>query len=209
MTGVWEKHVLPRVIDRLCGAGEIHKYRNVVCDGLEGKVLELGFGSGHNVEHYPPAVGEVAAVEPNDDAWHIAQRRISAGRTPVVRSDLDGQHLTETDDSVDHVLTTFTLCTIPDLGLALAEAHRVLRPGGEVHFLEHGLAPDPGVQRWQRRLEPIQKRLGGGCHLTREPDRALTEAGFEVVDLETWYLPGPAVSRPGGFLYRGRARKAA
>lgn len=209
MTGWYERHVLPRIVDRVCGTGELHKRRKLVCDGLDGTVLELGFGSGHNVEHYPALVTEVAAVEPNDDAWQMAQRRIEAHRTRVVRSDLDGQHLSEGDESVDHVLSTFTMCTIPDLGLALAEAHRVLRPGGLVHFLEHGLAPDPGVQRWQRRLEPVQKRLGGGCHLTRQPAEALEGAGFEVVDLEAAYLPGPAISKPAGFLYRGRARKAA
>lgn len=207
MTGLWERHVLPRVVDRVCGGGELHKRRALVCQGLEGSVLELGFGTGHNVEHYPASVTEVAAVEPNDDAWHLAQRRIEAHRTRVVRSDLDGQHLSEGDESVDHVLSTFTLCTIPDLGLALSEARRVLRPGGEVHFLEHGLAPDPGVQVWQRRLEPIQRRVGGGCHLTRDPVAALTDAGFEVVDVDAAYLPGPAVSKPAAFLYRGRARK--
>jgi SAM-dependent methyltransferase len=207
MTGWYERHVLPRIVDRVCGTGELHKRRALVCQGLEGTVLELGFGSGHNLEHLPAEVTEVAAVEPNDDAWRIAQRRIEAHGTRVVRSDLDGQHLSEDDGTIDHVLSTFTMCTIPDLRLALSEAHRVLRPGGQVHFLEHGLAPDPGVQVWQRRLEPIQRRVGGGCHLTRDPAAALQAAGFDVVDLEAAYLPGPAVSKPAGFLYRGRARK--
>jgi ubiquinone/menaquinone biosynthesis C-methylase UbiE len=146
-------------------------------------------------------------VEPNDTAWRLAQRRIASWSTPVVRSDLDGQHLSEEDRSVDHVLSTFTMCTIPDLALALSEARRVLRPGGRLHFLEHGLAPDPGVQKWQRRLEPVQRRLGGGCHLTRDPAAALAEAGFDVEELDAGYLPGPAVTKPAGFLYVGRARR--
>jgi ubiquinone/menaquinone biosynthesis C-methylase UbiE len=199
--------VLPRLVDRVCGVGELHRRRARACEGLSGRVLELGFGSGHNVEHYPAAVTEVSAVEPNDDAWHLARHRVAASRVPVLRSGLDGQRLTEADASVDHVLTTFTLCTIPRLDAALAEAHRVLRPGGEVHFLEHGLAPDPGVRRWQRRLEPVQRRLAGGCHLTRDPVAALEGAGFEVVEVERGYLPGPAVARPGTYLYAGRARR--
>lgn len=207
MTGWYGRHVLPRIVDRVCGTGEVHKHRQLVCQGLDGEVLELGFGSGHNVQHYPPAVIRVAAVEPSDLAWRLAGRRVEEGATEVVRSDLDGQRLSEADGSVDHVLSTFTMCTIPDLDAALAEAYRVLRPGGEVHFLEHGLAPDPGVQRWQRRFEPLQRRVAGGCHLTRQPVEALEANGFEVTDLWTGYLPGPAVSKPGGFLYRGRARK--
>lgn len=207
--GLWEKHVLPRVVDRVCGTGQLHKRRALTCAGLEGQVIEIGFGSGHNVQHYPAAVSAVAAVEPNDDAWKIAQRPIAAGSVPVERSDLDGQHLAEADGSFDSALSTFTLCTIPDHRLAVRELFRVLRPGGEVHFLEHGLAPDPGVQRWQHRLDPVQRRVGGGCHLSRQPDVALADAGFEIVELETGYLPGPSVTKPAGFLYRGVARKPA
>ena len=207
--GLWERHVLPRVIDRVCGVGELHERRAVVCSGLEGRVVELGFGSGLNVEHYPPAVTEVRAVEPNDDAWKLARRRIAAGSTSVARSGLDGQRLAEEDGSCDDVLSTFVLCTIPDHRAALAEAFRVLRPGGELHFLEHGLAPDPGVQRWQHRLEPLQRRLAGGCRLTRRPVEAAEEAGFEVRDVEEGYLPGPAIGRPGGYVYRGVAVKPA
>ena len=209
MTGWYGRHVLPRIVDRVCGNSEVHEHRVLVCQGLEGEVLELGFGSGHNVEHYPAAVTRVSAVEPSDLAWRLAQPRIASASTEVVRSDLDGQRLSEPDASVDRVLSTFTMCTIPDLEAALAEAHRVLRPGGEVHFLEHGLAPEPGVRRWQRRLEPVQRRVAGGCHFTRLPAEALEANGFEVTDLWTGYLPGPAINKPGGYVYRGRARKLA
>jgi ubiquinone/menaquinone biosynthesis C-methylase UbiE len=205
----WERHVVPRIVDLALGTQQVHEQRSRVCEGLEGRVLELGFGSGLNIGHYPAAVVEVAAVEPNDDAWTIAQRRIRGGATPVVRSGLDGQRLAEPDESFDRVLSTFTLCTIPDHVAALRESFRVLRPGGVVHFLEHGLAPDERVRTWQHRLEPVQRRVAGGCHLTRDPTRALATAGFELLELETGYEPGPAFSKPLGFLYRGLARRPA
>lgn len=207
-TGWWDRHVLPRVVEVTCGAGQIHKQRALACAGLRGRVLEVGFGSGLNVGHYPAAVTEVSVVEPNDTAWRIARDRISGAAVPVLRSGLDGHRLGAADGSCDSVLATFVLCTLPDPRTALVEAHRVLKPGGTVHFLEHGRSPDPPVRRWQRRLEPVQRRLGGGCHLTRSPVELLEEAGF-VVELDhAGYLPGPAVGRPFGYLYRGVARKA-
>lgn len=202
----WEAHVLPRVVDRALGVQEVSALRAQVCEGLEGRVLELGFGSGLNVPHYPAALTELAAVEPSDLAWRLASRRV-AGEARVVRSGLDGQCLEEPDESFDAVLSTFTLCTIPSLPTALAEASRVLRPGGRFHFLEHGLAPTPAVQRWQSRLEPVQRRVAGGCHLTRHPVEALRAAGFDVVAVESGYLPGPLVNRPLAHLFWGRAVK--
>lgn len=123
----------------------------------------------------------------------------------MVRSGLDGQVLLEQDDSCDSALTTFTLCTIPDVERALAEVRRVLRPGGALHFLEHGSAPDDGVRRWQRRLDPLQQALFGGCHLTRDVPALLEHAGFEVVEVQQSYLPGPRVSHPWTFGSVGRA----
>jgi ubiquinone/menaquinone biosynthesis C-methylase UbiE len=199
----WNEQVVPRVTDRVLGVGEIHKLRARVCEGLDGEVLEIGFGSGLNVEHYPPAVERVEAVEPSDVAWHIAQaKHMGTGRPPVVRAGLDGQALSLTEASMDSALSTFTLCTIPHLDVALAEVARVLRPGGVFHFLEHGLAPDPGVARWQRRLTPIQRRLAAGCHLDRPIEKAVEASGLVVEDLETFYLPGVKVF---GRIYLGRA----
>lgn len=203
----WDEHVLPRVVDRLLDVGEVHKLRARACAGLEGSLVEIGFGSGLNVQHYPAAVREVAGVEPNHDAWAIARPRIEASPIPVRQSGLDGQHLAEVDGAFDSALSTFTLCTIPDHDLALREVFRVLRPGGELHFLEHGLAEDTGVERWQHRLEPLQKRVGGGCHLTRQPAEAAERAGFEIVDLEVGYLPGPSLTKVAGYFYLGRARR--
>jgi SAM-dependent methyltransferase len=207
--GLYEKHILPRVVEVTCGPGELHKRRAVLCRGLSGRVLELGFGSGLNVQHYPAAVDEVHAVEPNDLAWRLAGPRIEDSAVRVVRSGLDGQRVDEPDGSFDHVLVTFALCTIPDPAAALAEARRVLRPGGRLHFLEHGAAPDESVRRWQRRLEPVQRRLGGGCHLTRDPTALAAEAGLWVEEVEQGYLPGPSVSKPFAYLYQGTAGKAA
>ena len=203
--GWWEERVLPHVVERTCGVPELASHRALACQGLSGRVLEVGFGSGLNCAHYPAAVEEVAAVEPNDRAWRMAQPRIEASGTRVTRSGLEGQRLAEPDGSVDHVLITFTLCTIPDVRAALGEMRRVLRPDGQVHFLEHGLAPSPRVQRWQRRLEPVQRRVAGGCHLTREPPALVTAAGFEVLEVSTGYLPGPAFTKPMAHLYRGQA----
>jgi SAM-dependent methyltransferase len=203
--GWWEERVLPHVVDKTCGSGELASHRAATCEGLSGRVLELGFGSGLNCAFYPDAVEEVAAVEPNDRAWRMAQPRIEASGARVSRSGLDGQRLEEPDESVDHVLTTFTLCTIPDIRQALGEVRRVLRPGGRLHFLEHGLAPSPRVRTWQRRLEPVQRRVAGGCHLTREPVQLVASAGFEVLDVSTGYLPGPAFTKPMAHLYRGTA----
>ena len=205
--GWWERNVVPRITDKALGTAWVHEQRALVCQGLQGRVLEIGFGSGHNVRHYPGDVTQVAAVEPNDRGWAMAQQRIAGSNVPVVRSGLDGQRLDEPDESYDAVLTTFSLCTIPDQSAALAEAHRVLRPGGTLHFLEHGLADDPGVQTWQHRLEPLQRRIAGGCHLTRRHDEEIRSTGFEITALENGYEPGPAFTKPVGYYYRGTATR--
>lgn len=124
---------------------------------------------------------------------------------PIEHGGLDGQRLDADDASYDAVLSTFTLCSIPDVALALSEVRRVLRPSGSLHFLEHGLAPDPAVATWQRRLEPTQRVVGGGCHLTRDVPSMLANAGLRVTDLRTGYLPGPRTSRPWAYTFRGRA----
>ena len=203
--GWWTDHVVPRVVDRSLSTAEVQPLRAETCAGLVGRVLEVGFGSGLNVAHYPETVTEVRAVEPNDVGWRLAAPRIGAGRVPVVRSGLDGQRLTEPDGSVDAVLSTFTMCTIPDLRPALAEMARVLRPGGALHFAEHGRSPDVAVARWQDRLQPFYGPTAGGCHLGRPIAEELRRAGFAIDELSTSYLPGPALSRPFAYTYVGRA----
>jgi ubiquinone/menaquinone biosynthesis C-methylase UbiE len=164
--------------------------RQRVCEGLQGEVVELGFGSGHNVPFYPDTVSRVAAIEPADVGWKLAGKRLNAATVPIERSGLDGQSLPFPDDSFDAALSTWTLCTIPDVRAALAEVRRVLKPGGQFYFVEHGLAPDEGVRRWQHRLEPVQKRLFGGCHLTRPVLDLLTTAGFTIAEVDVFYEDG-------------------
>ena len=188
--GVYGEQVLPRIIDVACGMKVARPQRQRVCAGLEGDVVEIGFGSGHNVPFYPPTVKEVAAVEPSDVGWKLAGKRLGASAVPVRRAGLDGQVLPFPDDSFDAALSTWTMCSIPDIDAALRELRRVLKPGGTLHFVEHGLAPDEGVRRWQHRLEPVQKRVFGGCHLTRPVAELLTGAGFTITELDVYYEEG-------------------
>ena len=185
--GIYSDHVLPRLVNVACGMKSGDPLRERVCAGLDGEVVEIGFGSGLNVPFYSERVSKVSAVEPADLGWKLAEKRLSAATVPVERSGLDGQSLPFEDDSFDSALSTWTLCTIPDAAAALSEVRRVLKPGGKIHFVEHGLAPDEAVQKWQHRLEPIQKRVFGGCHLTRRPVELLKQAGFDVVELDVFY----------------------
>jgi SAM-dependent methyltransferase len=168
--------------------------------------VEIGFGSGLNLEHYPPSVTKVHAVEPSQVARGLAAQRVAASAIAVDYTGLDGQALPFEDASVDAVVSTFTLCTIPDVDVALHEMVRVLRPGGRFHFLEHGRSDEPKIVTWQNRLDGIQGRLAGGCHLNRPIDSLILNAGFEIEQVDHRYLPGPPPLKPFGYLYRGVAR---
>lgn len=187
----YENQVLPRMVEMTCGMKGMDKLRRAACAPLSGEVIEIGFGSGFNAPQYPEAVTAVTAIEPNDLAWKRAARRVSAAAVPVRRAGLDGQRLDFPDNTFDSALSTFTLCTIPDLPAALAELRRVVKPGGTFAFFEHGSAPDVKVQRWQRRLEPTQKRIAGGCHLTRDVREVVAAAGWEIVEANSFYAKGP------------------
>lgn len=189
--GFYGEQVLPRIIDRACASGPDNAaLRRRVTAGLAGEVVEIGFGSGLNVPHYPATVSRVVAVEPSEVAWRLASSRTQASSVPVERAGLDGQHLPFEDDSFDAAVSTWTMCTIPDLPAALAELRRVLRPHGTLHYLEHGLAPDAEVARWQHRLEPLQRRLFGGCHLSRPIVELVEQAGFTTRELDVFYERG-------------------
>jgi SAM-dependent methyltransferase len=202
--GWYRDQVLPRCNNVLLGSRELTPVRARVAADLAGKVLEIGFGSGLNVPHYPAAVTLVQAVDPATVGRKLAARRLAASQVPVEFVGLDGAVLPLESASVDHVLVTWTMCTIPDVDGALREMHRVLRPGGQVHFVEHGRSPDPGVARWQDRLTPLQRWLFGGCHLNRPIDRLLSRAGFGVTRMDNYYMAG---LKPLGYSFEGVATK--
>lgn len=200
--GLYRRQVVPRLVQVCCGTTPAET-RQRVCAGLVGEVLELGFGSGLNVPHYPPAVTRVLAVEPSDVGYRLGASRIAASPVPVHRIGADAARLPLPSSSVDSALTTWTLCTVPDVEAALAEVRRVLRPGGRLHLLEHGLSPDPRVARWQHRLDGLQGRLAGGCHVDRPVEQLVRASGLRVERLENRYEPGaPKVL---GYLYEGVA----
>ena len=186
----YEKHVLPRIVNVVCNMKANDEQRARACEGLSGDVVEIGFGSGLNIPFYPAAVSRVAAVEPADVGWKLAAKRLAATTTPVERSGLDGASLPFADDSFDSALSTWTMCTIPDIDGALRELRRVLKPGGKLHFVEHGLAPDEKVRAWQHRLNPVQNRLFGGCNLNRPTLELLQGAGFEIEHVDVFYEKG-------------------
>jgi len=200
--GVYEEQVLPRLIDIALRGGELSRIRRRAASGLSGEVLEVGFGSGLNVPFYPDTVTRVRAVDPARVARGLSAKRVAASTVPVEFVGLDGQDLPIEDGSVDHVLVTWTLCTIPDVEVALSEIRRVLRRGGQLHFAEHGRSPDAATASWQDRLTPLQMRLFGGCHLNRQVDTLIESAGFELLELDKRYLSGP---KPLTYTFEGRA----
>jgi SAM-dependent methyltransferase len=187
----YREQVVPRLVALTCGARGLDGLRSRTAVGLRGRVVELGFGSGFNVPHYPDDVERILAVEPSATAFRMAGGRIGASTVPVEQVGLDGRTLPLDDASCDAALCTFALCTIPDVEVALAELRRVLRPGARFHFLEHGLAPDARVAAFQRRMEPLQRRVADGCHLTRDPVALAGGAGFVVEELDQHYGVGP------------------
>jgi ubiquinone/menaquinone biosynthesis C-methylase UbiE len=203
---LYDDHVLPRLIDVTCSDKATGKWREQVCSAASGEVLEVGFGSGTNLRHYPDSVATLSVVEPSELAWRRAQRSVRSFGRPVHRIGLDGAELAIADDSVDAVVSSYTMCTIPDLTTALAEFRRVLRPGGSLHFVEHSLSPDPDVAAKQRRWQPRWEKVAGGCHLDRDIPELVSASGFTVDELEAFYAPGPSFMRPMGWLTVGRAR---
>jgi ubiquinone/menaquinone biosynthesis C-methylase UbiE len=204
--GWYGDQVLPRIVNVALGTRECTALRQRVAPELAGEVLEVGFGSGLNVPYYSDRVERVLAVDPATVGRKLAAERVASSAIPIDYVGLDGAHLPLDDESVDCVLSTWTLCTIPDVNGALAEIHRVLRPGGRFHFLEHGRSPEGNVAKWQDRLDPIQQRLFGGCHLNRQIDQLVGEAGLHVGTMDNFYMRGP---KPLGYMFEGVAAKQA
>jgi ubiquinone/menaquinone biosynthesis C-methylase UbiE len=203
--GIYQEQVLPRFQDAVMRRNTTSEVRARVCEGLGGDVVEVGFGTGLNVRHYPTSVERVMAVEPSELCMRLAQPRIAGTSFPVEFAGLTGEHLDLPSDSFDAVVSTWTLCTIPNLDAALDEIRRVLKPTGSFRFVEHGHAPDNNVARWQRRIEPLNKRLAGGCHLTRRIPEAIESAGFRLDHLDTYYFKGEP--RVFGYTFEGAAVK--
>ena len=199
----YERWVLPRLIDLAMRNKEVTRYRRRLVPAAAGSVLEIGAGSGLNLPYYGPQVTRLHALDPSEALQEMAGRKLGQAPFPVDLLLGSAEEIPLADRSVDTVVTTWALCSIPDATKALREARRVLQPGGSLLFVEHGHAPDPGVARWQRRIEPLWKPLAGGCHLTRRIDQLIGEAGFEIVELENEYLKGP---RPLTYTYCGRAQ---
>jgi ubiquinone/menaquinone biosynthesis C-methylase UbiE len=201
--GLYRDRVFPRILDVVMNTKETRRIRAQVCVGLAGEVVEVGFGTGHNLPFLPPSVSRLRAVDPLARGRELAAARVAAATCDVEFVGLDGQRLALPDASADAVLMTWTLCSIEDPVAAVREMRRVLRPGGRVHFAEHGCAPDEGVRRWQRRCNGLQRRVACGCNLDRDIPALLVEGGLTVEQLDTYYAKGDP--KPLGWTFEGRA----
>lgn len=205
--GFYDRVILPPLLGLAMGAKPITYQRKKVVPRAQGRVLEIGAGAGHNFPFYDPSkVTHLWALEPSPEMRARAEGRASAAAFPVEFLDLPGEQIPLDDESADTILITFTMCTIPDVASALCGMRRVLKPGGHMIFCEHGRAPDANVEKWQHRIEPVWKKISGGCHLSRPIPSLVTGAGFRIEDMETMYLPG--TPRWGGFNYWGSAARA-
>lgn len=203
--GFYSRVLFPWGMNLLMSGELFDSERKQVLSEVNGEVLELGFGSGLNLPHYPASVQELIAVDPNPGMRRYADPRITASPIKVERCVLSGESLPMEDACFDTVVSTWTLCSIEDVERALAEVHRVLKPGGRFVFLEHGLSDEPGVQRWQHRLNPIQKVIGDGCNLNRDMRALVERVGFSSLEVENFYLE--KTPRLVGYMYRGIAIK--
>ena len=198
----YQRHVVPCLTHLAMRQKPLLPFRQRVIGAAGGRVLEIGIGSGLNLPLYGAAVTSVIGLEPSSELLNMARPRAEA---PITLLDASAETIPLDSGSIDTVVTTWTLCTIPNAAQALAEMRRVLKSGGTLLFVEHGRAPEPGVARWQDRLDPLWSRLAGGCHLNRQMDDLIGRNGFRIEALENARLPGP---RTHTFLYQGRARPA-
>jgi len=201
--GFYEDRILPHLVNLTMRNRRLTPYRERVISAADGRVLEIGVGSGLNVPLYPARAREIVGLELAPRLLAMSQRLASRSYLPVKFIEGSAEAIPLDDRSIDTVVTTWTLCTIPAVLKALGEMRRVLTSGGQLLFVEHGAAPDDNVRKWQDRLTPAWKRIGGGCHLNRPIPTIVESAGFTITSLETGYMKGP---KPMSFLYEGRAK---
>ena len=205
--GLWDRYIVPPLISCACNSKPIIRQRQKTVPQASGVVVELGCGAGTNFDIYEPdRVSELHAIEPSHGMMQRAAEKLDGHilEPKTVLHSVGAERLPLGNSSVDTAVVTFVLCTIPDWQRALEEIRRVLKPDGTVLFSEHALAPDPEVAKWQRRIEPVWKRIGGGCHLTRDTRHMLSETGFRIDQYESMYLPN--TPKIAGFAVWGRAR---
>ena len=200
--GLYARYVLPWILDATMRQDMLNPYRHRLAAQARGRVLEIGMGSALNLPHYREAATEIVGLEPSSPLLAKARSAIAGSSRRVVLIEGSAEAIPLDAHSVDTVLTTWTLCSIPNVAAALTEARRVLRPGGQFLFVEHGRSPDAGVVRWQDRLTPLWTRIAGGCHLNRPIQALVEEAGFRVEQIDAAYMTGP---RPLTYMYEGRA----
>ncbi len=193
--GIYDTYVLPHLIDLACGSGDIARQRSKIVPLASGRVLEVGMGPGLNLPFYDrDHVELVWGLEPSEGMRRKAAPAIEASELDVRWLGLPGEEIPLDDDSVDTIVLTYTLCTIADPQRALDQMRRVLQPGGRLLFSEHGEAPDAAVRRWQHRIDPVWTRLAGGCHIIRPIPQLIEAGGFDLVDVESAYLPGAKIA---------------
>ncbi|MFT5577710.1 MAG: ubiquinone/menaquinone biosynthesis C-methylase UbiE [Paraglaciecola psychrophila] len=202
--GFYDNHILPHVINVACGGKPVSKQRQKIVPQAQGRVLEIGMGSGLNIPFYnPDKVEMVWGLEPSEGMRKKARRRVEAAPFELQWLSLPGEQIPLDENSADTVVLTYTLCTIPDWKTALQQMRRVLKPGGKLLFSEHGKAPDEAVKQWQDRINPYWNKIAGGCHVNRDIPALLTEGGFNIKEIETLYMP--STPKFAGFTYWGYA----
>jgi ubiquinone/menaquinone biosynthesis C-methylase UbiE len=204
LANFYHHYVLPRLVNSAMSREEATRLRGVNVPAASGVVLEVGIGSGLNLPFYTRAVTRLYGVDPSVELLAMAKPKAAAALFPVELVNGDARQLPLAAESVDTAVVTWSLCSIADAPGALLEMRRVLKPGGTLIFVEHGLSPDPGIRRWQNRLTPFWRRFTGGCHLNRKMDDLVRDAGFTLVDMRTEYVSGP---RAFTFMYEGKGRK--
>jgi ubiquinone/menaquinone biosynthesis C-methylase UbiE len=201
--GFYQDKIVPILIDLAMRQPNLAAYRSRVIPDADGRVLEIGIGSGLNLPFYSRSVESIIGLDPSPKLISMIRRNLRSDLRSVKLIEGSADAIPLDNNSVDTLVTTWTLCSIPDAGLALREMHRVLRPAGRLLFVEHGLAPEPNVRWWQDRLTPVWKRIGGGCHLNRAIQILIEDAGFQFERFETGYMRGP---KPLTYMYEGSAR---